>query len=216
MGSVILKYNFIGLKNSDFIALLFVYQTQRGIISMKIAKTLTMTVMAAFLAGGFYSYASSHPVVVEFGQEQIQQSVQNHLPIHKNLVLGVASLDLNSVNVSLDEQSDRVSVLLNGTVKALDKTYSGQIQASFGLEYNLQNSQIYLTHPEVTSIQFEGLPELASKSLTKLVLPLIQANVEQISVYQLKDNASFQQTLIHKTLKKIDVDSGKIQVLLGL
>ncbi|MEZ0368913.1 MAG: DUF1439 domain-containing protein [Candidatus Sericytochromatia bacterium] len=183
---------------------------------MKLKKTLIAIGLALLLSGGAYGYAASRPLQVELDENRIMQSLDAHFPIHKDVVLGIAGLDLDIGEVDLQGGTDRVSVVLAGNVQAAGKSYPGQARVSFGLEYEAQSAQLYLTQPKVESFSFANLPDMVSQAATHYLLPMIQDHIERVPVYQLREEASFQQMLLRRTLKDLQVREGKVVLAFGL
>lgn len=171
---------------------------------------------ALIFSGGVYGYAASHPLEVRVDEASIRHSLEAYFPISKDLIMGLAGVKLDVADVDLHGGSERGAVLLTGQIEAAGKVFDGQARISFGLDYDAHTGQLFLVQPQVESFAFDGVSALVSKALSKHVLPMVQSQFERVAIYQLQQGVSLQQNLLRKTLKKLQIQDGKVVLSLGL
>ncbi|PKL79081.1 MAG: hypothetical protein CVV27_02350 [Candidatus Melainabacteria bacterium HGW-Melainabacteria-1] len=182
---------------------------------MKLKKPLILITLILLLAAGGLAYLSLRPLEIRLQQGVVLQALAPHFPLDQELLPGLLRLSVDVSQIKLEAESNRVLAGLSGAITAAGRPYPGSAQLSFGLEYEPQSHQLFLTHPRVESFAFAALPAIWSQSAIQYLLPLLQNRIERVAVYQLPQDTSFQ-LFARRTLKDLRIEQEQIVLTFGI
>jgi Protein of unknown function (DUF1439) len=181
-------------------------------------KIITLIVVVLAIAAGVYFYVSSKEYVVRIPEKQLQEKLQEKLPISKSYFF-IFQVTLDNPRVELTNGNDRINagldVVLNIKLGGEEKPLGGSLDASGSIRYEPESGQFYLTDPNIEQFSIQGIPE---KHISKATTVMEQALTEYYAshpIYTLKVG-DIKQAAAKLVLKSVLVENKELVVVLGI
>jgi hypothetical protein len=183
------------------------------------SKTIIALIIVALISTvGVYVYLSGKDHVVRIPEKQLQEKLQENLPISKSYFF-IFQVTLNNPRVTLKSGSSRVNAGLDATlnIKLANEEIplSGSLDASGGIKYEPEKGQFYLTDPVVEKLSIQGIPEKYNSKATSVIENALTDYYATHPIYTLKEG-DVKQVAAKLVLKSVLVEDKELMVVLGI
>jgi len=178
---------------------------------------IAFAILIALLAGTYY-YFSGKEYVVRISESDIQDKLEEKLPLTKTYLF-IIQVTLNNPRVNLKNGSNKVGagldVVFNITLNKNPKPLGGTVDVSGGVRYLSEKGQFFLTNPAIESLTVQGIDpkytDKANKALTKALAEYYKNN----PIYTLRVN-DLKQAAAKMVLKDVVVENQELVITLGI
>jgi hypothetical protein len=163
-----------------------------------------------------FSACSMSNYTVDISQSELQEHINKKFPIEQNIMFG--ELSLANPKIKLDDVKHRLIVGFDFEYKMpFFSKQSAYMEASGNLSYDKNKSAFYLKKPEIENIKYQNasLKKVVPDSMKNMMNTFISEFFSKQEIYKIKDD-SLKSKLYKKTLKKVDIRDGNLQLTLGL
>ena len=184
---------------------------------MKKAAIISSIAILSLLVGA-YVYFAGKEYVYRFSESQIQESLQEKLPL-TNTYFFIIQVSLKNPRVQLENGSNRVNagldVEFNITVNNNPNPLGGSVDASGGIRYVSEEGQFLLTDPVIERMSVQGISqeylEKANSARTKALADYYSKH----PIYTLS-TLDAKQTAARMVLKNVVVENRELVITLGI
>jgi hypothetical protein len=179
---------------------------------------IAVIVALALSVAGVYTYFSGKEYVVKVTELQIQDKMQETLPLTKTYLF-IFQITLDSPRVELVNGSDRIKAGLDLTLNIQlgneNKPLGGSVDASGGVRYVSSEGSFYLTDPVVEHLTIQGVPQEYTDRVTKVVESALAEYYSTHPAYQLKAG-DLKQAAAKLVLRGVIIENQELVVTLGI
>lgn len=178
---------------------------------------IAFIVVVLAITVGVYFYVSSKEYVVKIPEKQLQEKLQEKLPISKSYFF-IFQVTLDSPRVELTSGSNRINagldVILNIKLGGEEKPLSGSLDASGSIRYEPESGQFYLTDPIVEQLSIQGIPEKYISKATAVMEKTLAEYYATHPIYTLKVG-NIEQATAKLVLKRVLIENKELVIVLG-
>lgn len=177
------------------------------------AVIITVVALIAYLS---FSHARYNLVI---SQDQVQQAINKKMPFTKKVV-DIITVSITHPTVTLKNHDDHIYVAFDFSAGIQPPflnhlNVNGQVAVKTQLKYLSDKASLYLTNPEIISLNIDHLPAQYDPLLKDALNKMLTAYCQSHPVYQLKAD-NFKMSLARAVLKNIEIKDKSIYVQLGL
>lgn len=145
---------------------------------------LAGTALAAALVG---CASLLGPRTIEIPREALQARLAKAFPVTRR-AMNLLDIEASAPTLALLPERNRISAGFDLTGRELlsGQAYQGHVAMSFGLRYEPSDLSIRLRDVTVDQINVDGLPPMAERTLTRLGAQIVEAQLQDHIVHQLK------------------------------
>jgi hypothetical protein len=164
----------------------------------------------------FFISCSTSSYTVNISQNELQEHIDKKFPIEQHIMFG--KLSLANPKIKLDDINHRVIVGFDFKYKMpFFPQQSAFMEASGILTYDKTKSAFFLHKPKMENITYldSSLKSVVPTSISNMMNDFISEFFIKQEIYKIKDD-SLKSKLYKKTLQKIEINNGNLQLILGL
>lgn len=151
---------------------------------------------------------------VAFEQTQIQQQIDNVLPVTKQSPL--AQVEVKAAQLTLLDKDDRLKISAQLNVITLgDFKTEGKVDLESGLRYDSLKGEFYFQNVKVLDLQAESIPPSLIPQLAIITEQVLNQVLVNYPIYTL-DQTEINQHLLKSSLKSIKVRDKKLVAVMEL
>lgn len=151
---------------------------------------------------------------VEFKQSQIQNQIDQLLPVRKQSVL--ANVEINAVDLTLLDRHDRVALTADLDVQTIGGFQTlAQVSMESGVRYEPNVGAFYFQNVKVLALTAEQIPASLQPQLAMLTEQVINQALLNYPIYTL-DSSEVNQHLLKSSLKRIKIRDNKLIAVMQL
>ncbi len=172
----------------------------------EIAQCLPLLFIACLLSAcGF----SDGKFTLDFSAKQIQDAIAPKFPA-ENCRLPLACITLQNPMVSLQENSDRITLSLDTTVSILQQPVTGTAVVSAKPRYQASTGEIFLDDSQIQDLKFPGVPANVTNLVTQYGSILAKQSLERTPIYNFKSTQT--EKMARMSISDVKVVGGKLRV----
>lgn len=177
-------------------------------------KCLTFKTILGGLIYLFVLSAWSVEYEVAFEQKQIQQQIDNVLPVTKQSPL--AQVEVKAAQLTLLDKEDRLKISAQLDVVTIgDFQTEGSVELESGVRYESLKGEFYFQHVKVIDLQAENIPPSLIPQLAIITEQILNQVLVNYPIYTL-DQTEVNQHLLKSSLKSIKVRNRKLVAVMEL
>ena len=169
-------------------------------------------------AASAYYYFSGQEYVFRFTEAQLQQRLEESLPITRSYLL-IFQVTLDNPRVLLTDGSNRVraglDIVLNATIGGESRPLGGTIDVEGGIKYVPAQGQFFLTDPAIERLELQGVPPKYADSARAAMTKAIAEYYSTHPIYSLKAT-DVNQAAARLMLKDVIVERQTLVLTLGV
>ena len=146
---------------------------------------------------------------LDFSARQIQDAIAPRFPA-ENCPLPVTCIKLQNPVVSLQDNSDRITLMLNTTVTLLQQPVTGTAVVSAKPRYQASTGEIFLDDSQIQNLNFQGVSPNVISLITQYGSVLARQSLERTPIYNFKSSQS--ERLARMSITDVRVVGGKLRV----
>ena len=146
---------------------------------------------------------------LDFSARQIQDAIAPRFPA-ENCPLPVTCIKLQNPVVSLQDNSDRITLMLNTTVTLLQQPVTGTAVVSAKPRYQASTGEIFLDDSQIQNLNFQGVSPNVISLITQYGSVLARQSLERTPIYNFKRSQS--ERLARMSITDVRVIGGKLRV----
>ena len=170
------------------------------------------------VAVGVYFYFSGKEYVVRISESEIQEKLQEKLPLMKTYYF-IIQVTLDNPRVHLENGSNRVGagldVVFNITLNKNPKPLGGTVDVSGGILYSAEKGQFFLTNPVIENLEVQGIPQDYTDKANKALTKALAEYYEKHPIYTLRATDA-KQAAARMVLKDVIIENRELVVTLGI
>ena len=172
-------------------------------------KTTCWIFLVLLAATLFACSFSDGKFTLDFSARQIQDAIAPKFPA-ENCPLPLTCIKLQNPVVTLQDNSDRITLSLDTTVSILQQPVTGTAVVSAKPRYQPNTGEIFLDDSQIQSLNFPGLPPNVINLLTQYGSILAKQSLERTPIYNFKNAQSGK--LASMSIADVKVVNGKLRV----
>ena len=146
---------------------------------------------------------------LDFSARQIQEAIAPKFPA-ENCPLPLTCIKLQNPLVTLQNNSDRITLSLDTTVSILQQPVTGTAVVSAKPRYQASTGEIFLDDSQIQNLDFPGVPPNVINLLTQYGSVLAKQSLERTPIYNFKNAQSV--NLASMGIADVKVVNGKLRV----
>lgn len=175
--------------------------TGRQIIQSFLFLLLFSTLTACgFLDGKF---------TLDLSARQIQEAIAPKFPA-ENCPLPLTCIKLQNPTVTLQDNSDRITLSLDTTVSILQQPVTGTAVVSAKPRYQASTGEIFLDDSQIQDLKLQGVPPNVTSLVTQYGSILAKQSLERTPIYNFKNNQT--EKMARMSIVDVKVVGGKLRV----
>jgi hypothetical protein len=172
----------------------------------KITRSFLFLFLASLLSGcGF----SDGKFTLDFSAKQIQDAIAPKFPA-ENCPLPLACIKLQNPVVTLQDNSDRITLALITTVTLLQQPVTGTAVVSAKPRYQSSTGEIFLDDSQIQDLKFPGVPANVTSLVTQYGSILAKQSLERTPIYNFKNTQT--EKMARMSIADVKVVGGKLRV----
>jgi hypothetical protein len=184
-----------------------------------VKKGLTALVLVLVVAvAGTYYYFSGREYVFRFTEAQLQEQLDQQLPLTRSYFL-IFQVTLDNPRVSLTDGSNRVraglDIVLNAKAGGESRPLGGTIDVTGGVKYVAAKGEFFLTDPVIERLELQGVSPKYAGSVRAVMTKAIAEYYSTHPIYSLKAT-DVNQAAARLVLKDVVVQGQTLVVTLGV
>ncbi|MGJ8697020.1 MAG: DUF1439 domain-containing protein [Verrucomicrobiaceae bacterium] len=184
---------------------------------MKLFRIILAIAAIGLLLGGWTIWQklqSKDGILLTFTEAELEAKLGEEFP-RTELIQGILPLTIDTPDVELVPNSDRVRVSLGANVNAFIAQYDATATISCAIRYEPSDQSLRFNKAIIEKFDTEKLPEKYREEVSLAATLLIQKYLNDQPVYHLKDEDLKGQTA-RLLVQEIGVKDGLLQIRLGL
>lgn len=174
--------------------------------SRQVTHSVLFLFIASVLTGcGF----SDGKFTLDFSAKQIQDAIAPKFPA-ENCRLPLACIKLQNPIVSLQENSDRITLALDTTVSILQQPVTGTAVVSAKPRYQASKGEIFLDDFQIQDLKFAGVSPNVTNLVTQYGSILAKQSLERTAIYNFKNTQT--EKMARMSITDLRVVGGKLRV----
>jgi len=146
---------------------------------------------------------------LDFSAKQIQDAIAPKFPT-ENCRLPLACIKLQNPIVSLQENSDRITLTLDATVSILQQPVTGTAVMSAKPRYQASTGEIFLDDSQIQDLKFAGVSPNVTNLVTQYGSILAKQSLERTPIYNFKNTQT--EKMVRMSITDVKVVGGKLRV----
>lgn len=179
---------------------------------------ISVAVFITLSLAGAYTYFSGKEYVVKITELQIQDTMQETLPLTKTYLF-IFQITLDSPRVELINGSDRIKagldITLNIQLGNENKPLGGSADISGGVKYLSNEGSFYLTNPVIEQLSIQGVPQEYTDRVTNVVESALAEYYSTHPAYKLKAG-DIKQAAAQLVLRDVIIENQELVITLGI
>ena len=172
----------------------------------QITQGFLLLFLASMLAAcGF----SDGKFTLDFSAKQIQDAIAPKFPV-ENCRLPLACIKLQNPIVSLQDNSDRITLTLDTTVSILQQPVTGTAVVSAKPRYQPSTGEIFLDDSQIQDLKFPGVSPNVTNFVTQYGSALAKQSLERTPIYNFKNIQT--EKMARMSIADVKVVGGKLRV----
>jgi len=166
---------------------------------------LFLLLVSALTACGF----SDGKFTLDFSARQIQDAIAPKFPA-ENCPLPLTCIRLQNPTVTLQDNSDRITLMLDTTVTILQQPVTGTAVVSAKPRYQASTGEIFLDDSQIQDLKLQGVPLNVTNLVTQYGSILAKQSLERTPIYNFKNNQT--EKMARMSIVDVKVVGGKLRV----
>ena len=166
---------------------------------------LFLLLVSALTACGF----SDGKFTLDFSARQIQDAIAPKFPA-ENCPLPLTCIRLQNPTVTLQDNSDRITLMLDTTVTILQQPVTGTAVVSAKPRYQASTGEIFLDDSQIQDLKLQGVPLNVTNLVTQYGSILAKQSLERTPIYNFKNNQT--EKVARMSIVDVKVVGGKLRV----
>ena len=175
--------------------------TRRLIVTRCLLLLLVSTLTACGFTDGKFT--------LDFSAQQIQDAIVPKFPA-ENCRLPLACIKLQNPIVSLQDNSDRITLTLDTTVSILQQPVTGTAVVSAKPRYQASTGEIFLDDSQIQDLKFPGVSPNVTNLVTQYGSVLAKQSLERTPIYNFKNTQT--EKMARMSITDVKVVGGKLRV----
>ena len=146
---------------------------------------------------------------LDFSAKQIQDAIAPKFPA-ENCPLPLACIKLQNPLVTLQDNSDRITLMLDTTVSILQQPVTGTAVVSAKPRYQASTGEIFLDDSQIQDLRFPGVPANVTTLVTQYGSVLAKQSLERTPIYNFKNTQT--EKMARMSITDVKVVGGKLRV----
>ena len=146
---------------------------------------------------------------LDFSAKQIQDAIAPKFPA-ENCRLPLACIKLQNPIVSLQDNSDRITLTLDTTVSILQQPVTGTAVVSAKPRYQASTGEIFLDDSQIQDLKFPGVSPNVTNLVTQYGSVLAKLSLERTPIYNFKNTQT--EKMARMSITDVRVVGGKLRV----
>ena len=166
---------------------------------------LFLMLLGAVTACGF----SDGKFTLDFSARQIQDAIAPKFPA-ENCPLPLACIRLQNPLVTLQDNSDRITLTMETTVTLLQQPVTGTAVVSAKPRYQPSTGEIFLDDSQIQDLKFPGVSPNVTSLVTQYGSILARQSLERTPIYNFKNTQT--EKMARMSIADVKVVGGKLRV----
>ena len=166
---------------------------------------LFLMLLGAVTACGF----SDGKFTLDFSARQIQDAIAPKFPA-ENCPLPLACIRLQNPLVTLQDNSDRITLTMETTVTLLQQPVTGTAVVSAKPRYQPSTGEIFLDDSQIQDLKFPGVSPNVTSLVTQYGSVLARQSLERTPIYNFKNTQT--EKMARMSIVEVKVLKGKLRV----
>lgn len=181
-------------------------------------KLIIFSLIVVVIIASTYNYFSKKEFIFHFSESQIQEKLNEKLPITKTYLL-IFQVTLNNPRVNLKDNAKKVNagldVALNIKAGNEIKSLKGSLDVSTGIKYVKEQGEFFLDDPIIERVVIQGIPDQYTAMINSALTKALVAYYADRPIYTL--SATDAKHLTAKlVLKNVIIENHELVVTLGI
>ena len=146
---------------------------------------------------------------LDFSARQIQDAIASKFPA-ESCPVPLTCIKLQNPTVSLQDNSDRITLTLDTAVSILQQPVTGTAVVSAKPRYQASTGEIFLDDSQIQDLKFQGVSPNVTKMLTQYGSVLAKQTLERTPIYNFKNTQS--EKMARMSIADVKVVNGKLRV----
>ncbi|MGB4116971.1 MAG: DUF1439 domain-containing protein [Polaromonas sp.] len=146
---------------------------------------------------------------LDFSAKQIQDAIAPKFPA-ENCRLPLACIKLQNPIVTLQDNSDRITLTLDTTVSILQQPVTGTAVVSAKPRYQPSTGEIFLDDSQIQDLKFPGVSPNVTNFVTQYGSVLAKQSLERTPIYNFKNTQT--EKMARMSIADVKVVGGKLRV----
>lgn len=146
---------------------------------------------------------------LDFSAKQIQDAIAPKFPA-ENCRLPLACIKLQNPIISLQDNSDRITLTLDATVLILQQPVTGTAVVSAKPRYQASTGEIFLDDSQIQDLKFPGVSPNVTSLVTQYGSVLAKQSLERTPIYNFKNTQT--EKMARMSISDVRVVGGKLRV----
>ena len=146
---------------------------------------------------------------LDFSARQIQDAIAPKFPA-ENCPVPITCIKLQNPLVTLQDNSDRITLSLDTTVSILQQPITGTAVVSAKPRYQASTGEIFLDDSQIQNLNFPGVPPNVISLITQYGSILAKQSLERTPIYSFKSNQT--EKMARMSIAGVKVVDGKLRV----
>ena len=173
-------------------------------------RQITQSFLLVFLVSALTACGySDGKFTLDFSARQIQDAIAPKFPA-ENCPLPLTCIKLQNPIVSLQDNSDRITLTLDTTVTILHQPVTGTAVVSAKPRYQASTGEIFLDDSQIQALQFRGVPPNVTNFMAQYGSILAKQSLERTPIYNFKNNQT--EKMARMSIADVKVVGGKLRV----
>ena len=190
--------------------------TPSGAVRPRSATTGILLLLLLTTAAAEFSCSSAGPFRKQlvFEREQLQKKVAAKFPLKKKESL--ASVTFSNPSVLLAAGAERLGIGMDVKISMLGgKKITGSVEVDGDLQYDPKRGEFAVVDARVKQLDLDQVAAKKASKLEAVVDEVAKRYLSNIPVFTL-DQGDFKQSLAKLLLKSVEVEDGRVVVVVGL
>ena len=148
---------------------------------------------------------------LDFSARQLQDAIAPKFPA-ENCPLPLACIKLQNPLVTLQDNSERITLTLDTTVSILQQPVTGTAVVSAKPRYQPSTGEIFLDDSQIQDLKFPGVSPNVTNLLTQYGSVLARQSLERTPIYNFKNTQT--EKMARMSIVEVKVVGGKLRVLI--
>lgn len=166
---------------------------------------LLLFAVSALTACGF----ADGKFTLDLSARQIQDAIAPKFPA-ENCPLPLTCIKLQNPTVTLQDRSDRITLMLDTTVTILQQPVTGTAVVSAKPRYLASTGEIFLDDSQIQDLKLQGVPLNVTSLVTQYGSILAKQSLERTPIYNFKNNQT--EKMARMSIVDVKVVGGKLRV----
>ena len=166
---------------------------------------LFLLLVSALAACGF----SDGKFTLDLSARQIQDAIAPKFPA-ENCPLPLTCIKLQNPTVTLQDNSDRITLTLDTTVSIFQQPVTGTAVVSAKPRYQASTGEIFLDDSQIQDLKLQGVPPNITSLVTQYGSQLAKQSLERTAIYNFKNNQT--EKMARMSIVDVKVVGGKLRV----